>query len=787
MDRPGEARPERRAFDVLKSAAELRLRLDYWTADRAFEDEGGRILYAVDNDVVNLFGNPKDNADYARVFDQGLDEARDVLAWVLARFIFYRLTGSNPLVMIPPHTEELEVYFGRLYQSFGKISEDVRRDHDVVVRLHKQYQNAHDMDALISGIEQEAVALVQLFYSSPAGPAAELTRIAGLLRDLRILHIERFVDEHDGWVAPVLFDDTDPADRDLLQSLTGEWVIRLDKSKSKAASASRIRRDAEVLARLERMNASVGLSRRVVLISGDHALYLAARSYEIADGESFADLYIRDPRVFLGAPGLLSTPGMSSGPCEADSRRLDLINLLDMLFACFDPRTPGYLDRLRNSVINLTLSDGDAFAEAFSRDKSDWADRLRHEWAEFVRLAAVEAEFLQDRELAAMLAKEIADLDQNALRATLERRSWEARREVVLSVIDAGFSSTAAAERALQILPARGVPALRLESFPLAKNYSDHLVRTLQQKPGPEDRPSLSELRDDERHLYTAFLVHALAFAVAGRWSATVVSAGFALEIADRLRELGEQDPARPIRGVDAAYLLAIALRHSSQRVDDLSRVRLYLEQARSRAEELPGDLRLESEKLALDITYHHYRLFLHAPIPADIPPLGQCQASLLALIVRLDTEERDETIRTALQKQVLTNLFSVLLLRRYMEGVDDPQKGTNVHLLLNRFKKVMEPKHEPHLRAVTCLTWAVYLAAWHEFGNTTEQRRRWDQAKAFVLEERHPSCYVLPYDRQRFTFLMAHMGADETLRTSAPVHRAHMPQPRGSGGREKG
>jgi hypothetical protein len=581
------------------------------------------------------------------------------------------------------------------------------------------------------------------------------------LRDVRILHYERYVEKPDGPVLPVLYDDLYQEDRDTLNGLINEWKLRLAKHKSKETRDNPFDHDAEVLARLEWTNRRIGPSRRLILISGDHALYKAARDHDFVPGVRFADLFVRDPRVFLAAPDLLSGRGAGA---QSDPLRLGLVDWLDILFARFEPLAPAYLAGLRRLVIRASPAEGAALAETFSRDQADWVDRLRREWGEFVRLAALDANLVPDHDLATRLGQEIAGVNEQDLRKTLEQRSWKARLEVGLMVVDAGFWSTAAAEAETRDLPARGVPALRFPPFPKAKQYADFLVRTLTREPPTGDHPALSELRKEDPSGYTAFLVHALGFAVAGRWSTTALLAGLALEITDRQTGQADRNPDKPIRGVAAAYLLAIALRHGSRKAADLVQVRHYLQDAERRCAGKP-DLRLAAEWVALDLTYHHYRVFLHEPLPPEIPSLEGCQERLLQLANRLQTEEEpDETIRLALEKQVLTNIFSVMLLRRYKEDAPNPQLGTHVDQLLIRFHKVMDDQGQPRLRSITCLTQAVYLAACHEFGDTTEQTRNRDKVTMFRGKERDPSCQVLPYDRARFAFLAEHMGADGVL-----------------------
>ena len=434
-------------FGYLRAAARLRLRLERWRGDQAFLKGGGRIAYATDSDVVTLFLDPQGNLGYAAVFEDEGDMAREVVAWVLARFIFYRLAGNAPLLLIPPHNIELEDHCSRHRQKSGNLLRYLQDEVRIIEELREAYRKTGDKDALIQGIEENAIRVVRLLYGGGVGPSAEARRMAELLRCGRLLHMERYIDEQDRWVVPVLYDDVDEDDRETLKELRDDWKARLKDSKSPATREYRVDRDAEALARLEWANAEAGAERRLILISGDHALQSAAEAYEVSAGVSFRDLYVRDPRAFLAAMvrDLLAAQDTEI-PGPTRTIELGLIGWLDLLFTRFEPRVPGYLERLKKLVINLEAPEGQALARQFSRDDPNWAMQLRDEWTGLVNLAAVDAGMIANRELATQFAHQVAGMDADTLRECIEQHISDARNELWRSGMEAGFWSTAASE-----------------------------------------------------------------------------------------------------------------------------------------------------------------------------------------------------------------------------------------------------------------------------------------------------------------------------------------------------
>ena len=388
-----------RKFEYIRDAATLRLRLEPWRTDQEFGGQEEGIFYAVDTDIVKLFSDPAGNSKYVTVFPSDDAYIREILAWSLGRFIFFRLTKDRPLLIIPPHHQEMVRVFAGIARNAAKERTVVS---DIWPRLEKhlqEYKRTKDMDALVSSLTKEPLDLIRFVYGEGKGYTAELAHITELLKHDRLCNIERYVDRRSGKprTLPVPHDVTVSRDYDTLKELSKSWSERLGAPKSKKRRQFLISDDAEALARLEWINREMEeIGKRLVLISGDPSLQRAAAEYYWDDSHTFADLFIRDPRVFMAAPDLLTTERMNEGKIGKEFKP-GLIEWLDIFLARFEPGRSGYDKRLR-VVLGLNEQQGDELADKFLEKIPDGISKLKRDWKQFVRLAGIEYALGSDRE-----------------------------------------------------------------------------------------------------------------------------------------------------------------------------------------------------------------------------------------------------------------------------------------------------------------------------------------------------------------------------------------------------
>jgi hypothetical protein len=759
-----------RKFEYIRDAAALKLRLELWRTDQEFGGHEKGIFYAVDTDIVKLFSDPAGNIKYAAVFPGDDEHICEILAWALSRFIFFRLTKDRPPLVIPPHHQEMDRVFAGIARNATKERTVVS---DIWPRLEKhlqEYKRTNDMDALVSSLKKEPLDLIRFAYGEGKGYTAELARITKLLKHDRLCNIERYVERRSGkpWTLPVPIprDETVSRDYDTLKELSESWSKRLGATKSKSQKQRRfsITDDAEVLARLEWINHELeGTKKRVVLISGDPSLQRAAAEYYWDNSHTFADLFIRDPRVFLAAPDFLSAEPMNE---EKVSKELKpgLIGWLDVFLARFEPGSSGYDKRLR-AVLGLSKQEGDELAHKFREKTSDGISKLQRDWKQFIRLASVEYGIRFDQENFKRLAKIITKHGLSQVREQVDRQVSKVWHDVWNAAVETGFWSTDPLEEQpdgvmdkQQVLPLRGVPALRF-TLKWADALSKDLCCTLDHEKIFQDSDSLARLKKEDPSNYTASVIYALAFGAKGRWGVAHILSEFALYIADHeARGYDLPDGYEPITGNEAAYLLAWAIRHNVKIVAQLCNARRCLKEAGRRKAKATGgdgaDIRYESESIAIDMTYHLFRLFSQETIPADVPTLAQCQKRILKLLKSLELDKQEkEYIRLTVKKQLLVYLFCALLLRQFKDKETDmKQDRQEVLQWLPEFKAILEC--EGH-RTKTCFTQPAYLCSCYLYGTKEQQEECVLAAKNILSKKRVRRCYVMPYDEALYAFFM--------------------------------
>jgi len=755
-------------FEYIHGAAGLRLLLEPWLTDQTFLRQGKSIFYAVDTDVVKLFTDPINNIDYATIFSNDGKQLREIKAWALGRFIFFRLTKNLPLFVIPPNHIEMEGVF-------AGIARDALKEYvtisDSWTRLEKHVENfnrTNDMDILVSTLEKEPLDLIRWVYGGKEGYNAELSRVSELFQNDRLLHIERYMEKYGErpWTFPLLQENVDSRDYDILKELTEAWSKKLIERKSKKRKKHRVLNDAEVLARLEWINRELPAEeRRLVLISGDPSLQKAANDYNWDQKHTFADLFIRDPRVFLASPDFFSAENMDEDKVSKELKK-GLIEWLDVFLDRYDPLRPYYDKRLKE-VLDLGEQEGNQLAHDFLEKIPDGISKLKSDWKYFVQSAGAEYGLGSDptRESLKKFAKMITTTDLQQVRQEVDRhvrevwanfwevaaliaRDWNVgpyKEEMPNGVLDT--------ER---IPPTRGIPPLEITIEPI-KDYIKTLCSTLCYEDVLNHKLSSADFNEADPSGYTVFLFHALAFAAAGRWNLARTFSEFALHTSDNYEVVNRDIPENlePITGNEAAYLLAWTIRLTSKSVEQLGNVRRYLQEAEKRKEKATGsdipDHRYVSEFIALDMTYHLFNIFLSKDIPSDIPTIQNCQERILALLAKLERDINvQDYIRITVEKQLLSFLFCTEILRQFK----NKETVMNEEALrwLSQFKASLE---NIGYNTMNCFTHPICLVACCLYGEKQRKKEYCFSAKDILSKIINQKRYLLPYDEKFYGFLL--------------------------------
>ena len=315
-----EARQVTVLDDYVEDAAQQRLYLQGWERDQELVEFGGRIIYSIDTDILNLFLDPVDMAasrpatgrgprpGYTQIFRGDLPELSIALGRAIAEFIFFRLGERSPILMLPPLEREVGAVFEAITTQADREHRDALAELDQlrenVTGFVERIQSESDDAGRLNLMLDEMPNLHKLLFGDH-GPSAELARFAILLERSDLTDFARFLSQpHDvhadvvehlrslntirGWIE--------------FSHLQGRWEERIERSKSKWKSRKNIEADCQALARLEQLNRILNPSEvRVVHVTGDQAIFEAATTYQPpSEDQSFASLYLRHPRAFLG-------------------------------------------------------------------------------------------------------------------------------------------------------------------------------------------------------------------------------------------------------------------------------------------------------------------------------------------------------------------------------------------------------------------------------------------------------------------------------------------------------
>jgi hypothetical protein len=679
---------------LISAAAKLMLRCAGFIADRQAETDGWKLFYAVDVDVVKLYLAPADNSGYATVFGEAESaDTRDLLARLMGDFLFREFrtaksatgTQSCQLFIVPPHDEELNGIIVALSDKVINAVDHVDRNMDVVLADLVGRVKGDQLTAVAKWVVDAAPMLVEVF-DGRSGPRAELARFEAL-GESRLVNLERYQESSPAWAFPLPLLETSPEEFEEFTEVFSAWKERLIKHKSVRHTAKGIVNDAYALATIEILNARMaGEHRKLMLVTGTWAILRATAHYMVPQSgqplASFADLYIREPQSFMADASFFGS-GSGGEPREHPGSGFDLLNWLNLFFpkaaqAGTEWSAP-LLDRLQLQGLaeNAGTSGLDASnlttSESAGGENNSVPASILKEWRTQVHTASVSRNIDSSEDSGIQRALDLIrwlreQVDQEVtlkqLRTDLSRRAVRSLSSLYSSTSWLGlWSRTGSIPDRI-----RGIPALRFDGdAELAREYCDKVVDTMRaSNSGRGDRTAvnvdvaemymkLSQVDDSHYHSH---VIHALAYATKGNWSATRTLCRIALLTADGLPDWDKRDR----KGREAAYLLAVAERRLAIKVSDLDMAKHYLEEAASRDNVgARPDNRFLSEAIAIDVATLNFEVF----IGRDRARLAGEAERLIPAAVELLYRVKEDPLKARewVRQQVLTNVLNVVLL----------------------------------------------------------------------------------------------------------------------------
>lgn len=748
--------PIQKLASYLKAAAQQRYLMEPRIQDKHFLANGGKLLHAVDTDVIKLYTDPfelsiptqRRREGYAQIFPDDLKPVSIALGRTLADFIFRRL-DTTPLLVIPPLEQEIRV----VYQAVHRDSEiEKKQSVDEFSRLQSLSSKLGkiEQDEQVVALMLEHAPTLARFFGGTRGHTAEYLRYLRLLKDKPLLPLDLASHENSTIKDENIFSALAPvtllADRVALRDLREDWLGKL-RTHNPARESVNIFDDAQMLARIEWINRVLGGKKsRLVLISGDHAMHEAARAYT-PEGEDadFATLYLRHPKAYLAERWVLSPENENGEGVENEFYRW-----LETFLANVHMEGSNHREALKQ-LADKPVTEIEQLLTGLQKDPSTLVTQFSKNWSDYTKsiMLAHGQVSVEEYESHPALLK-LWDNITTAVTRVEEQINCK-----VLETWDAFFESATATgyvflregNRQSGRKRARNAPLLAFDTFSEACLFSKKILESYDPAYLDAYRQNIDELQKKDDSRYTYYLAFGVLFAAEGAWNVAAILARRALEIAQKIRQ-------SPISGREAAYLLAVALRHSASCISDLEGVAALLTQAEKclikdkteRPKLSVRSTRFEAERVALALTYHLFHHFQGEVLPDDVPTLSQISTNARYLLDGMD-KEQDKVVRMHTERHLLTNLFMVALLEKEQTN---GQSLITLKPYLEQLESNLKCSATPSTFLVAT-TQAVTACLLEQDAQKKKSLQR--KAKNFLNDQDIEAAIVMPYDLARFHF----------------------------------
>ena len=724
----------------LSDAARLRREISPHELDRLGPEGAGGISYAVDTNIVSLYLRPnkagprseRGDGGYGVVFHDDPLESSAALGAVLSRFIFYDLTDTDtPMILLPGHDAEVRGMYEAVLTKAQRFLDEVNNQRTELRAILEEIAKIGDLEGKVEVLQSKTPDLLSyLYYSTNA--AVELSRFGQLIIDGRIRRLafalerwskfsdERIADSHEMRQAhsvPITIQDQ------ITESFfRTDWKRRLHRENPKRR-LWQLRPDCAALARLELINLRLrqhGHGRRLVLITGDEAMFRAAAQYTPIpeNPATFSELYLRHPRAFLATPMVVL-----SAPCRGGTdgwRTTDFVtDWLETLLARYTDDA-GVDDARLQEIENCSADLADLAKRAAGSDVDDRnlnmrsqdfsesrqnaltliqrakhvveidpgaPDRIKSEWNKHFKQLVTEhagashigrAAIRQTLDAALKQNIDTALDDLNRLLSDRIDQTWaEFYRALVVAGLELLLEGGPKDEARKLYTRKRSPPPIVIQSSTWAVDFVRRLAGTSDVL-GTFRREAecLESLVEDDPSGYMQSLVFALVFANAEKWHIATLLSRRAISIARRIQ--GEQvsdtstSVENSVSGREAFYLCSFAVRLRARMESDLQEAEALLggaeealrqEHARNQCLSV-SMIRFDAERLALELERCLLLRFGDAYVPGRerIGSLVVLFDRFTRLYSDLETE-RNDWLREHLRRRILTNTFMVAAL----------------------------------------------------------------------------------------------------------------------------
>ncbi|MBN1997280.1 hypothetical protein JW935_07000 [candidate division KSB1 bacterium] len=740
------------ARKTIRNAASLLLKCAGFMDDINADIENNTLhcdtYYAVDTDVLYFYLEPDKNLEVVDVFEERFVSAGlDSLAFLLGDFLFNSsellLQGHTKhtfrFLIIPPHDEEILNKLVRLYNwiSDGADKMDPKCFEDLSKELTNYVENKNENE-LIDALQIRVPDLVQLF-NPYRGPRDTLRRFAKLPKTT-YCRLDNYHENDFRFPFPDV--NNNESDRAYIKNIMDKWIPLLVESvKGSTGGRSRnIMHDAEVLATLEYVNSSLA-DKKIALITASKYIHKAAEKYE---NRNFASMYLRHPQAFMAHSDFFL-------PFDFEDTSFTLIDWLNLFFPT----------GLRSSISEQGIVNREDLAKSVEDIKDDVIDpprikKLHESWnTQLDKIALIN--YVPGLDNAKERGSTRLAKTMQKLRDTGKWSPKELRQTIfgeILDIVSSLYSSTVwvGLWSTINIEQTKSIPALKFDDkFQEIHQYCD-LVIKLQKghRTNKEDMDTLRSFSEKvetiDKTLYHAHIIHALAFAIKGHWSATKTLAKIAIQISDvALRK--DSSNTQYIRGREASYLACIATRRSAKNQSELQEATIYLEEAKNRENEgWPQDIRFAAEEMLLKAKEYYFDHFCTSQ-KLDFDEYSKTINKLYLLSVEPKIENEPQSVKIWILTQIFSHLFTLLLIAYDLQWIEQLRR-INIKNRLSKFQNVLKdvPVPDDPYAHLIC---DVSTAVWDDNKKIRDSKR-----KIAVSTLNTWKATYMPYDDNRLIML---------------------------------
>ena len=632
---------QRRFIQRVSDSATQLLLMRPWSYDRRLEAERWTTFYAVDADVVKMYGSPGHMArrrgnrlGYAEVFADDPEHGSYALAERLSDYIFFELTADAPLLVVPPIDGEVRSILEALVARVGTTPRKRPIDHERLAQFTEELKDAVGGEVPVRVLEQ----VLDLVALRRGGPANECRRLNDILALRRIVppHSLSTADDESGRLIDAVKEFSEPSDIVAHVERSLKWLNRIESTtrRTRVSHHKRVRliRDSQAMARIELWNDRLREHHaRVVYITGSMHLIMAALSYTADERNlDFFTECVRHPRYFLASPNVVAAPGggrrersMENGSHESRTPRSQFAGWVETFIV--------------NSRVDPTdwNTDSDSFrldsrsvevARRAYRSNPDLDKELRGSWRKY--LSNLSASYIPPKAILDAIQEDLLQAFEEksfqgwrdvhrALEGQIEEerdRAWEACFE---SATRTGFFFESS--RVKDDLPSRLVPMLVFDQRPETEEFVRTVSRwrTMEYLNVGEYEEGIRRVEKEtgDDYLYFYYLVHAALFSAYGNWR---IGALLSIRAMEKSRSPSFANQGIIGHGREAGYLTAYGLRHEARTVADLDEAQRHIDRAIEIHKEASGqkpDLvvvprRFDAEKLAIEMTGMCFRKY---------------------------------------------------------------------------------------------------------------------------------------------------------------------------------